>query len=277
MLGKLLGAGITTIGGLIQGKLNRKTSIENTDKTIQANKAMAEYAYSKDLEMWNRSNEYNLDRWHEQNIYNSPTQQMERYKEAGLNPNLIYGTGTTSAGNTSLPSTSQTAKYQAPRQEYNYKPHQVGMVLGQFQDMEMKKAQIDNVKETTQTQKLENLLRSGSIASQFSILKSQARQAGDTAELKSLEAKERAWSYANNIQIDKWAAELLQTQAQAKTAQNKEAVSAWEKRLSKEGMSINDPLWMRQLQDKGQSIMDWFNEMWKKENDNPRTYPIRIN
>jgi hypothetical protein len=28
--------------------------------------------------------------WNRQNAYNSPAQQMQRYKEAGLNPNLIY-------------------------------------------------------------------------------------------------------------------------------------------------------------------------------------------
>lgn len=43
------------------------------------------------------------------NKYNSPTEQMARYRSAGLNPNLIYGSGTTSAGNaSSLPSYQRT-------------------------------------------------------------------------------------------------------------------------------------------------------------------------
>lgn len=36
-----------------------------------------------------------------QNEYNSPFQQMSRYQAAGLNPNLIYGSGQASAGNQS--------------------------------------------------------------------------------------------------------------------------------------------------------------------------------
>lgn len=32
-----------------------------------------------------------LDDWNRQNEYNSPAAQMERYKQAGLSPNLIYG------------------------------------------------------------------------------------------------------------------------------------------------------------------------------------------
>lgn len=33
---------------------------------------------------------YNLELWNLQNQYNSPAAQMERYQDAGLNPNLIY-------------------------------------------------------------------------------------------------------------------------------------------------------------------------------------------
>lgn len=34
---------------------------------------------------------YNLELWKLQNEYNSPAAQMQRYQDAGLNPNLIYG------------------------------------------------------------------------------------------------------------------------------------------------------------------------------------------
>lgn len=41
---------------------------------------MAQYAHAVNLEMWNRQNEYN-----------SPANQLARYQDAGLNPNLMYG------------------------------------------------------------------------------------------------------------------------------------------------------------------------------------------
>ena len=34
---------------------------------------------------------YNLELWNATNAYNSPVAQMQRYQDAGLNPNLIYG------------------------------------------------------------------------------------------------------------------------------------------------------------------------------------------
>lgn len=111
----------------------------NTDKTIEANKNLSEYAYSKDLQMWNLANQYN-----------SPTSQMARFKEAGLNPNLIYGQG--SAGNA-----SQLPKYQAPRAEYSYQTMKALPVLGAYQSLQRNKAQIDLIKEQTDYTRSKNI------------------------------------------------------------------------------------------------------------------------
>lgn len=52
-------------------------------------------------------NKYNLQMWNLQNQYNSPKAQMERFAEAGLNPNLIYTQG--NAGNASPVAASASA------------------------------------------------------------------------------------------------------------------------------------------------------------------------
>lgn len=51
-----------------------------------------QHKYNK--EMADIQNQYNIDMWNRQNEYNSPVQQMNRLKEAGLNPNLMYSQGT---------------------------------------------------------------------------------------------------------------------------------------------------------------------------------------
>lgn len=43
-----------------------------------------------------RNRQNALDDWNRQNEYNSPAAQMQRYKDAGLNPHLIYGQSNTS-------------------------------------------------------------------------------------------------------------------------------------------------------------------------------------
>lgn len=49
----------------------------------------------------------------EQNEYNTPSSQIARYQAAGLNPNLIYGTGQASAGNQSSPASYRGVNYSA--------------------------------------------------------------------------------------------------------------------------------------------------------------------
>lgn len=79
VVGSLLGIGATKAAGKDQLKL-------------------AQYQYDKAVEMWNRQNEYN-----------APKAQMARLAEAGLNPNLVYGSGNV-VGNTS----AQAPTYNPP-------------------------------------------------------------------------------------------------------------------------------------------------------------------
>lgn len=111
----------TTIGQLIQGKKQREHQ-----------RRMAEYAYSKDLEQWNRAN-----------LYNHPSQQMQRLRDAGLNPAMIYGSG--GAKTTAM----QSPKYQAPKMEYpNVSPIDVTSIIGLYQDMRLKREQIKTAEAT---------------------------------------------------------------------------------------------------------------------------------
>ena len=69
-------------GGL--GLYGQKKQFEYNKQLVQQQNAgqlaLQQDAYQKNLEQWNRENEYN-----------APKAQMARLQEAGLNPNLIYG------------------------------------------------------------------------------------------------------------------------------------------------------------------------------------------
>lgn len=126
----ILGAGATAY----QAHRAAKTARQNTDKTNLANRQMAEYQYSRDQDMWNRQNEYN-----------SPEKQQLRLAAGNLNPNLVYGSGSV-AGNTA----GSMPQYNAPRQDYAYKPTtDLPGMIAQFQDVQMKSAQTDNIKSQT--------------------------------------------------------------------------------------------------------------------------------
>lgn len=78
----VLAAGITALsaGGqaIAQGKMNRKS---------------IKFA----REMYNKQRQDAIDNFNRINAYNTPEQQMRRFKEAGLNPHLIYGSGNATA------------------------------------------------------------------------------------------------------------------------------------------------------------------------------------
>lgn len=128
MLPSILGAA-SSLGGSIVQMFSQRASEK---RTLEANRQLAEEAYRRDLDMWNKANEYN-----------TPEAQMLRLKEAGLNPNLIYGNA--SAGGNAA---QQMPKYQAPTAQYNALPIAEGLqgTISMYQDIQLKNAQIDNVR-----------------------------------------------------------------------------------------------------------------------------------
>ena len=90
------------------------------------------------------SNAYNLRLWNLQNVYNSPTMQMARYKVAGLNPNLIYGSGSASAGNAQSPPQAVTPHVESPMKGID--PSIYMQALSTYQNIKTSAAQEDLAK-----------------------------------------------------------------------------------------------------------------------------------
>lgn len=85
------GAGMQTAGGAIQGHYNRKLAREQNEQNIQFQLATNQANWERDQEVMRMQRYWAEQDWDKVNAYNHPTQQMLRYKEAGLNPQLIYG------------------------------------------------------------------------------------------------------------------------------------------------------------------------------------------
>lgn len=89
-IASLIGSGISALGGIFSGAQQHNTSMSALALQNKYNRQMADLAWQRNLDMWNR-----------QNAYNSPKEQVARLKEAGLNPNLMYVSGSASTGNAS--------------------------------------------------------------------------------------------------------------------------------------------------------------------------------
>lgn len=223
---------------------------------------MAEYQYTKDLEMWNKGNEYN-----------SPTAQMTRLKQAGLNPNLVYGSGTV-VGN----STATLPKYQAPRIEA---PKDLGSnfmgVLSQYENIKQQSAQTDLIKQNLKNAQI-----------QESILNNQATKGGTENQFLSDYLTNRNRNLGNQVDLtgqnvvfnqltkylhrdgEKWKADndfyqspvMNQYNSLTKLRNNQAALQQAEINLMEKGMTKNDSTIARMLIQSGlfQRAIDFINK-----------------
>lgn len=126
----LIAAGVASIiGGIIQNHANKKAAAKQNAANLELSKYTAE------------QNQASIDK---QNAYNAPTNQLQRYTEAGLNPNLIYGSGAASAGQQQSAAHMDTPSAIVPA-------NRVPMLdaIGMYQDFQLKQASIDSLKAQT--------------------------------------------------------------------------------------------------------------------------------
>lgn len=113
----------------------------------QAGAVVAQARLNKKTREWNEKM-YGVQRadaladWTRQNEYNHPSAQMARLREAGLNPNLVYGKG---ADNTASAVRSGSTGSWSPRAaDIGAVGSAISGGLMNYYDVQMKQAQIDN-------------------------------------------------------------------------------------------------------------------------------------
>lgn len=139
---------IDRIGERFSSVQNALSKEYHANRALQRNKDLASYQFDLELEQWNRANEYN-----------SPYQQMQRYKQAGLNPNLIYGQA--NEAESSAPSASASFSY-----DTSVNPLQVAQVAldgyTKYRTMSMmqekQQAEIDSINQSTRNAELQEQL-----------------------------------------------------------------------------------------------------------------------
>lgn len=129
------------------------------------NKKEADRQRDWNEEMMNKQNEWSLDMWNKTNEYNTPESQVNRLRDAGLNP-LYYGLDGSSAN--SFESAAPLG-YDRANMNNIQNPFAVGVdtylqakTVGK--ELELKNAQIDKLKEETQGVGLDNEFKEKTMA-----------------------------------------------------------------------------------------------------------------
>lgn len=202
--------GVTIAGGLLGLGADLFGQHRDREQALDIAKFQAAY------------NERMIDK---QNFYNSPAQQMARFKEAGLNPNLIYGQG--NPGN-------QSSAPQYP--SLNMRPREYGQIAalsGQLMQTKLMQSQVEAIdakvrKDGAQTELLKlqkdvlarnPLLNKATMNAIYSGLIS-------TAEMKSNQAKESAF----DLRLAKSQTFISEASAQAQVTKINKEIAVLEER-----------------------------------------------
>ena len=140
----------------IDESLQSQTAYLNQQNLIQQEMELSEEERSWSEKMLDKQNAWNLTMWNAANEYNNPTHQVQRLRDAGLNP-LYYGLDGSSANGVQ---SAQPLGYERASVKGIANPAlgiETKMALRSLEkDIQLKNAQIDSIKENTKGTSLDN-------------------------------------------------------------------------------------------------------------------------
>lgn len=157
--------------GIISAGAGLLGGVFNSISQDKANKSQLEFArqqFATQVGMYNqglefnkaeaqRARDYNTSMLQYQNAYNSPAQQIQRMKAAGLNPDLMYGNGQLGASSASASASPNASSPGAPSgTSYNPQSTRLGDAIMNALSIERQRAEIDAIKQNTQNAGTEN-------------------------------------------------------------------------------------------------------------------------
>lgn len=140
-------------------------SNKNIDKQLAAQARENKYAREYNLKLAQLQNKWNRQQWQMENAYNSPSAQLRRMREAGLNPDMMYGGGVSGNLSAFSPSMSSGAPYSPMDFTALGSKVPVGVdAVSSFLDTQLKQAQIDNINADTEKKGAETSILSSDAA-----------------------------------------------------------------------------------------------------------------
>lgn len=255
----LMGPTITGVSSLLGGAINAGSQLGTNSSQLSYAKEMYEKQRADALADWNMQNEFN-----------SPKQQMLRFKEAGLNPNLIYGQMSNSPAVRS--SSPQSYSPTAPQVDLT---RPAGMMIDQYYDAQLKNATIDNVKAQADANQQNALLKAMDVLKESKNIPNYENLATANANMRFNEAALKSEEYEQFLETKDLRKKSLQAsidsvmsnisvnnetkiKIQQEVANLKQTgeLQKLEIELRKAGVSMSDPVILRILS-QGLPMGDW--------------------
>lgn len=257
-----IGAGLAAGLGIAAAVLPTATNAYATGRMNKKNRKFAEKMYgvqrSDALADWNMNNDYN-----------TPKMQMSRFKDAGLNPNLIYGQGTEAAAprssqfsqpETSAPQVDEQAgtnaigAYQKVRQDtlqrsilqqnLDNMKEQNTLIKNQQLDV---LASVDNKSAGTETLKIQNKLNSALDESGVRYRTSLGHEINQSQNIQLMDDTLKNNHTKIAQENEQREATTNRIKSEIKSQEQQRQVTSFEIKLNKQGLTKNDPTYWRLL------------------------------
>lgn len=167
--GPIIAAGIEAAGAV--GSSWQAANINSANRVWNEEQAEKQRQYS--TEMMNAQNAWNMEMWQKENEYNTPAAQVQRLRDAGLNP-LYYGLDGT--GNANALESAQPLGYERAEGNFNLNPIATGIATA------AQAAQIANIQAQTQKTKSETKAIESKLPFEVDSLRAQVRNSNASAE-----------------------------------------------------------------------------------------------
>lgn len=285
--------GNTTGGYSGGGAWGAAAQLVGTAADIYFTNRMNQQMMNWNEDMYGRQRQDALDDWNRMNAYNSPQAQLARLKAAGLNPNLVYGTGATANTSTGVRSTDVKG----------WQPNKLpigdlaGNAITTYQNLALGQEQVRNLQQQRKNMEVDNTLKTMEIANkgiktaQSAFDLQQSKDLKDTTIAKA-NALARGAELANVVKMSKETrdvamstpklaeafqkvaqgelkqklseAQIQQVHAQIDALKKKGVLDDLEIAMRNVGMTYADPLWMRMLAQfaDGKPLPDVVREAW---------------
>lgn len=146
---------LATIGAALRVGTGVARGVSVNRQNIAAQERINSSNQSFTREMYDRTRSDALEDARSQNEYNTPANQMARYRAAGLNPNLIYGSATNTPSAVIRPGQTPSGNSIAPK--ISHIPF--GDAIAGGMDMMLKSAQLDQTRQVTKNLMVDNILK----------------------------------------------------------------------------------------------------------------------
>lgn len=197
-LSNLMGASINQVNQENAQKFNAKEA----EKNRQFQEAMMDKSYNQSVEFWNMQNEYN-----------TPAQQVQRMKDAGLNPALMGGvsTGTAQGGTNTSASGAQASSTPLGVSFSGINESLRGIINNKYQQ-DLMRAQASEINADAQLKRIDASTRLSDNLARITAAQERARSDKSSASL--AEAKRATEDAMRSVTVQGAYADVQNTQAQ---------------------------------------------------------------